>query len=92
MTTWTLVLLKQILTTATNNDNNTPFTGLKTSRNFNPDYGEHVKGGKLRTLWTLGILPKGIATALTMTSAMTPILHCHRHKLNLSKEAHWGLL
>ena len=69
MTTWTLVLLKQILTTATNNDNNTPFTGLKTSRNFNPDDGEHVKGGKLRTLWTLGILPLGMATNLT--SAMT---------------------
>ena len=90
MTTWTLVLLKQILTTATNIDNNTPFTGLKTSRNFNPDHGEHVKGGKLGTLWTLGILPAGMAT--TLTSAMTPILHCHRYQLNLSMEAHWSLL
>ena len=54
------------------NENNTPFTGLKTSRNFYPDYGEHVKGGKLGTLWTLGILPLGMATNLT--SAMTYIL------------------
>ena len=84
MTIHLRILLKQILTTATNNDNNTPFTGLKTSRNFNPDDGEHVKGGKLRTLWTLGILPKGITT--TLTSAMTPILHCHRYQLNLSNE------